>query len=77
MVPLSNARSSTKEDSSPDSPPTIVSYTYEEVFTIEDFSTNGTYLNGKRLNKGEQVPIKNNDEIGIVVVIDETNGSKP
>ena len=44
---------------------------YEEVFEIEDFSTNGTYLNGKKLEKGIRTAIKNNDEIGIVVILDE------
>ena len=46
-------------------------YTNEEVFEIEDFSTNGTYLNGQKMKKGLKVKIKNGDEIGIIVSIDE------
>ena len=46
-------------------------YIYEETFEIEDFSTNGTYLNGRKLQKGVKTKLKNNDEIGIVVIIDE------
>ena len=42
-------------------------YEYEETYEIEDFSTNGTCLNGVKIEKGKRIPIKNNDEIGIVV----------
>lgn len=50
-------------------------YRYEEEFEIEDFSTNGTYLNGKRLTKNTPTVIRNNDEIGIVVMQPEKPGT--
>jgi len=50
-------------------------YRYEEEFEIEDFSTNGTYLNGKRLAKNTPTVIRNNDEIGIVVMQPEKPGT--
>ena len=34
---------------------------------MEDHSTNGTFLNGVKIEKGKRVKVKNNDEIGIVV----------
>jgi pSer/pThr/pTyr-binding forkhead associated (FHA) protein len=46
---------------------------YEESFELEDFSTNGTYLNGTKLVKGTKYALKNNDEIGIVVVVNENS----
>ncbi len=52
-------------------------YDYEETYEIEDFSTNGTCLNGVKIEKGKRIPIKNNDEIGIVVrVPDQVNDSQ-
>ena len=50
-------------------------YRFEEDFEIEDLSTNGTYLNGKRLAKNTPTVIRNNDEIGIVVMQPEKPGS--
>ncbi|TNV78128.1 hypothetical protein FGO68_gene3462 [Halteria grandinella] len=44
---------------------------WEESFEIEDFSTNGTTLNGVKLAKGVKHTIKNGDEIGIVVLTDD------
>lgn len=41
---------------------------WEETFEIEDFSTNGTTLNGIKLVKGEKRALKNGDELGIVVL---------
>jgi pSer/pThr/pTyr-binding forkhead associated (FHA) protein len=49
-------------------------FVWEESFTIEDFSTNGTTLNGIKLVKGEKKELKNGDEIGIVVINDEKTG---
>jgi predicted component of type VI protein secretion system len=45
-----------------------VTYRYEESFEVEDFSTNGTYLNGKRMVKQEKKRLKSGDELGIVVM---------
>lgn len=36
-------------------------------FSIQDMSSNGTYLNGKRLEKGVRVPLQSGDEISLVV----------
>lgn len=38
-----------------------------EVFEIIDLSTNGTYLNNVRLEKGVPKQVKDGDKIGIVV----------
>ena len=54
--------------------PEETKYRYEESFEIVDFSTNGTYLNGKRIPKNTPTAIKNNDEIGIVVMQPEKPG---
>eukprot|EP00347_Sterkiella_histriomuscorum_P011426 403372500 len=53
---------------------------YEEivkgyVYEIEDLSTNGTYLQGSKLGKGNKKEIKDGDEIGIIVFIEE-NGKQ-
>ena len=34
---------------------------------IEDQSANGTFLNGKRLAKGEQVPLRHGDRLSVVL----------
>ena len=34
-----------------------------KVFLKDEDSANGTFVNGKRLEKGEEVEIKNNDDI--------------
>jgi len=41
------------------------------VFEIEDLSSNGTYVNGVRIEKGKKVRIKNGDEIGVVIIKNE------
>jgi pSer/pThr/pTyr-binding forkhead associated (FHA) protein len=46
---------------------------YDEIFEIEDKSTNGTFLNGTKLIKNEPVRIKDGDKIGLVVVSQSTN----
>jgi len=46
------------------------------VFEIEDFSSNGTYLNGKRLQKNKKSVLKNDDLIGIVVKMNEKQKGK-
>ena len=40
--------------------------TYERIFELEDFSTNGTYHRGRKMTKGEKVRLQNGDEIGII-----------
>lgn len=42
------------------------------MYELEDFSTNGTFLNGVKIEKGKRIKIKNNDEIGIVVRANES-----
>lgn len=34
---------------------------------VEDQSANGTFLNGRRLTRGEQVPLNNGDRLSIVL----------
>lgn len=43
----------------------------DEIFEIEDMSTNGTYLNGEKLEKGKKFRIYNGDEIGVIVLIED------
>jgi len=38
----------------------------ESVVTVVDMSTNGTFLNGKKMSKGETRPLKNGDKIALV-----------
>ncbi len=41
------------------------------MFEIEDMASNGTYLNGVKLQKGVKTRIKDEDEIGVVVMFEE------
>ncbi|CDW86710.1 glycosyl hydrolases family 38 protein [Stylonychia lemnae] len=42
-------------------------------YDIEDLSSNGTYLNGDRMEKGKRIDIGPGDEIGMVVIKDSQN----
>ena len=44
---------------------------FEEIFEIEDMSSNGTFLNGVKLQRGVKTVIRDGDEIGVVVMFEE------
>ena len=41
--------------------------TTSSIATIEDLSSNGTFVNGKRLSKGERVNLHDGDKISLVM----------
>ena len=43
-----------------------LAFSYHVIYEIEDFSTNGTFLNGERLEKNKRIPLKDGDQIGII-----------
>jgi pSer/pThr/pTyr-binding forkhead associated (FHA) protein len=38
-----------------------LAFSYHVIYEIEDFSTNGTFLNGERLEKNKRIPLKDGD----------------